>query len=179
MKNLLLIVLLFMTIGFGWHFYGEIIKERVDIEGFIAEPPFIGINALRVDNQNVEDIVRIRLVNLSQKGFVVLQNDEDGPGKVIGVSTLLEDGRKNNFDIALSENVEDGFVYVSLYRDDGNGSFDIENDIPVRGPSLSPIQVKFLLAHIPGSEEKQLKAVHVQKVAEEEISEDTFRENIK
>lgn len=144
MKNLLLIVLLFTTIGFGWHFYGEIIKDRVDIEEVKNLPFLLGKDAIRVDDQEVGEVVLVRLLNMSQPSFVVLQEDGRGPGKVIGVSALLKSGSKRNLRIELSEKPAEGYIYASLYRDDGDGAFNLENDIPARGPNLAHVQTRFL-----------------------------------
>lgn len=157
MKNLLLIILLFLCVGAGWHFYGETVMERVDIGEVKEFPLLIGKDVLLVRDQVDDGVVEIDRMTLSGEGFVVIQADEGGPGRVLGHSGPFEPGRRRGVEVVLDGMAGSGYAFASLYRDDGDGVFNIENDIPARGPSLAPVQVRFLLATPPaedGAEEE-------------------------
>lgn len=149
MKHLLLIVLLFLVAGAAWRFYGEIIEDHVDIGEVLETPLLLGKDSLVVEDQESDGRVEVAHLTLSRRGYIVFQDDEQGPGRVIGVSELFDAGRKADFSVDLSEDADSGYVFASLYQDDGDGAFNIENDIPIRGPALAPVQQRFLLALPP------------------------------
>lgn len=153
MKHFLFFLFLLGVAGLGWHFYSDAIEEHIDVGEIIETPILFGKDALLVDDQMVNESIEVRLLALSKRGFVVVQDDEQGPGSVVGTSELLDAGRKRSVKIPLTKDLIAGYAFVSLYRDDGDGRFDIETDIPIRGPGLAPVQQRVLLTESPGDTE--------------------------
>jgi hypothetical protein len=75
--------------------------------------------------------------------FIVIRKDRNGfPGKIIGVSKNLRGGRGGS-KITLQEPTSNETLYAMVYQDNGNGTFNENEDIPLRGLDNLPIIVKF------------------------------------
>ncbi len=84
-----------------------------------------GGNTIVITNQAVgEYTVSVEKVVLSQEGYIVIFNDNDGvPGDIIGESELI-DGEQGQVQVTLSRVLgEDEVYYAMLFHDDGDGLF--------------------------------------------------------
>lgn len=77
------------------------------------------------DQQTDGSSVTIRRVVLADAGFVVVR---DSAGNVVGQSTLLSAGTTENLTIA-TDLESDQQLTAELYLDDGDGSFDADDDL--------------------------------------------------
>lgn len=94
-------------------------------------------NAIYISEQTSGDSVSVQIVRLKNPGFVAVYEDfESKPGKILGVSGLIEAGEKENLPpIILSRPTKGGeTIYAILYLDDGDGRFDMVNDEQVIDP---------------------------------------------
>ena len=99
----------------------------------IPDGQIVGGNGIYVADCPVGTLVPISYVNLESSGFVVIQQDDsDKPGKILGVSQLLQAGESTKISpVSLSRVSKDKErLYAVLYLDDGNGTFDITKDKP-------------------------------------------------
>lgn len=97
----------------------------------------ISDNAIYISEQMPGNSVSVQIVRLKNPGFVAVYEDfENKPGKILGVSGLIEAGEKENLPpIILSRPTKDKeTIYAILYLDDGNGRFDIANDKQIIDP---------------------------------------------
>lgn len=146
MKHLLFIIFAFLVVGTAWHLYGETFEEHVDI-GQVRDLPFlVGKDAILVRDQLSGETVYLEQVTLSARGFVVIRASEGGPGRVLGVSELLDAGRLKGFEVVPDEPLPPGPYFAELWRDfDQDETFTLENDIPARNPAGVPIQGTFAI----------------------------------
>ncbi len=89
--------------------------------------------------------VFIERATLTDDGYVVIHEDEDGtPGEVIGASDLLPKGEHVNLIIVLDKEVAEGDVlHAMLHKDDGDGVFDPEKDLPITDAGGNPVAAQF------------------------------------
>jgi hypothetical protein len=101
------------------------------------------INRVMISDQYPGNIAYVSSVQLSNPGFVVIQEDKDGvPGNVIG-SKYFEEGI-NTGKVMLTKNTVEGKVYYAvLYKDDGDKLFDIEKDTLLKGLTGANIMKSF------------------------------------
>lgn len=90
-------------------------------------------NMINVENQIVDESVRVKEAILNQSGFIVIHKDSSGaPGKIIGISNLLEPGDYSGIKIDTSEEVQDGDrLYAMIRKDNGDSVFDTQEDNPI------------------------------------------------
>jgi hypothetical protein len=106
----------------------------------------VGDNAIYVDNQKSGMAsVRVGFVVLSEPGYVVILDDDDGvPGSIIGESHLLLEGGEH-VSIELDQTLEEAAVYYAmLYHDDGDGRFRASEDVQVVDSEESVVLMTFL-----------------------------------
>lgn len=111
---------------------------ELEVEDIIGFVPAIGVNSeegkyfIDVENQLPGDEVMVSSVFIDQMGWVTVRENERGNlGNVLGARRLDEG---NNFSVVvpLQRNTEPGQIYhITLYIDDGDRQFDIENDLLV------------------------------------------------
>lgn len=106
----------------------------------------MGKNAIYASDQPPSREAKIGFAAMADAGFVVIHDDEGGPGRILGVSLYLPAGETRNFSVSVSEALEPGYYFAVLHRDDGNGSFDEEKDLPIVDSSGSVIMMRFLVA---------------------------------
>lgn len=79
-----------------------------------------------------EDSIYITEAFLNSEGFIVVQDydvNTNTPGDVLGVSDLLEPGSYSDLYIDIANDVSnEGTVYVTIYLDNKDGSFDMSSD---------------------------------------------------
>jgi hypothetical protein len=78
----------------------------------VGEEP--GINTLVVIDQIPQGMMRIPHASISQFGYVVIHADADGPGEIIGTTSLVPPGDLDNIDIPLSRDAVDGEVLYAV-----------------------------------------------------------------
>ena len=103
-------------------------------------------NAIYVENQKTGfTSVKIGFAVLSQPGYVVIFNDNDGvPGSVIGQSEILSGGGEH-FIVPITKVLEEGVVYYAmLYHDDGDERFRLDQDAQVIDSQNSVILMNFI-----------------------------------
>lgn len=76
--------------------------------------------------------------------IVIRKNDNNFPGRIIGVSDMLRYGRRGP-KITLQEPVANETLYAMVYKDNGDGIFNEDEDLPLRGLNNLPIIVEFLV----------------------------------
>jgi hypothetical protein len=98
-----------------------------------SAPQRIGSNSINVEQQMSGSNVYTNSVALSSPGYIVVHVNDGGiPGKSIGASELLAAGNHTNVRIQLDSTMPVGNSYlVMLHTDDGNGTFNPDDDIPV------------------------------------------------
>lgn len=106
----------------------------------------MGSDALIVRDQAPSAEVHVAFAALGEAGFVVVLEDEQGLGRVVGVSRFLPAGEFKDFPVALDSSAEIGWHYAMLRSDDGDERFDAENDPPVRDAQGSAVMVRFLIS---------------------------------
>jgi hypothetical protein len=84
-----------------------------------------GINTkgLIVDNQPPGNSVLISYINMEFNGFVAIEQAD-----VLGVSQLLPIGVHQNIKIPLNQHVDGTSLLAYIYKDDGDGVFNRDND---------------------------------------------------
>ena len=82
---------------------------------------------------------------LSEPGFVLVRDDDHGmPGKIIGTSALLQNGRVENIDISLTDSLKaDRVYYAELAQDDGDQTFQEAKDLLVSDQNKSIVLMSF------------------------------------
>lgn len=102
-------------------------------------------NIINVDNQIVDESVRVKKAVLDQSGFIVVHKDSSGaPGQVIGTSNLLEPGDYSGIEIDLSEKIESGDkLYAMIRQDNGDGVFNSQEDNPITNEEDNIVFVRF------------------------------------
>ncbi len=101
-------------------------------------------NSIVVGDQDPDAVaVLLDQVSLIKPGFVVIQeNRNNQPGAVLSVSTLFQPGFYQNKTVIMS--IKPGARYfATLYGDDGNGKFDIQNDAVLTDPAGTVVRVQF------------------------------------
>ena len=114
----------------------------------------IGPNAINVTEQVPSSEVRISMVVLEDKGYVVIHKIFAGvPADVIGASALLPKGKSENTPVSLSSPLLLGQEYTAmLHLDDSDGVFDATVDLPVQDPiSGGPVMMQFEVSATGGS----------------------------
>lgn len=133
MKKWIIITLIILLLGLVA--LGVISSDRIDnnnIANFSTSDES-SITSIFVEDQDAMDSVRIDNAVLDQSGFIIIHEDSSGaPGRIIGVSNLLEPGNYSNIEIYLSRKIEGGErLYAMLHRDSGDGVFNPRQDTPV------------------------------------------------
>lgn len=141
-----LIVLLLVAGLAAAYFYRAATKEGVDTGPVGSMPLMVGRDAIFVPDQAPSDDVLIGFAILSRPGFVVLHDDEEGPGRVLGASEPLAAGRHDSLLIRLADGAGEGYLYAMLHADDGDGRFDPETDEPVRDKDGALLMMRFLVS---------------------------------
>lgn len=106
----------------------------------------VGRNAIYVPDQAPAGSVAVGFAVLAEPGFVVIRDDEEGPGRVLGASRLLSTGETRDFAVSLDEPTSAGHYFAALYRDDGDERFEADEDAPVRDADGSAMMMRFLVA---------------------------------
>ncbi len=82
---------------------------------------------------------KIEFTNMNPPCFVAIFKDKNGlPDKFIGNNAVTKSNR-----VYLLEPVSDEMLYAVMYKDNGDGKFDLMSDSPARGKSGLIIIVKF------------------------------------
>ncbi len=103
-------------------------------------------NAIQMRDQSVGKNVTVAEASLAAGGFVVIQDDEEGPGQILGASGYLKAGEAKGLRIALKNALAPGYDYAVLYRDNGDKKFDPAKDSPVKDAQGSVIAARFLVS---------------------------------
>lgn len=106
----------------------------------------VGRNAIYVPDQAPAGSVIVGFAVLAEPGFVVIRDDEEGPGRILGASRLLSTGETRDFAVTLDEPTSAGHYFAALYRDDGDERFEADQDAPVRDADGSAMMMRFLAA---------------------------------
>lgn len=103
-----------------------------------------GTNTLDVADQTSGMLVTISTVTLNEQGWVAIHEDSDGnPGRILGAALVFA-GERNNVPVELLRATEAGKTYYAmLHADDGDKSFDIGKDLPIKDSSGNVVMVKF------------------------------------
>ena len=93
----------------------------------------VGDNAIYISNQGVDDLITVGFTQLTQDGYVVVHEDNEGaPGTILGSSELLASGRTDNFSVTLTRDAIEGeTLYGMLHVDNGDNTFNAALDTPV------------------------------------------------
>jgi glucose/arabinose dehydrogenase len=123
-------------------------EEKEDPEvATVSETLVAGDNYIVVSDFSPGKVVNIKKVKLSQPGYVVIHQEEVGAaGEVLGSSDLLSEGETENLSVDLSREISQGeVIYAMLHSDDGDGEFNIENDVPVEDDEGNVIMMMFVV----------------------------------
>ena len=104
-----------------------------------------GPNAIAVNDQKPGLQVGVSMVVLSQDGWVVIHESEDGkPGRILGAKRFSV-GTGLPGTVELLRPTEEGKVYFAmLHADDGDRQFDHAKDLPVKDPQGNAILMRFV-----------------------------------
>ena len=109
-------------------------------------------NALSISAQEPTNLgAIIDSVSLREPGFIIIHENQNGaPGKIIAQSQLLTAGARQDVNIIAS--LTPGNTYwAMLHKDDGNGTFDAQYDLPAQNAAGQIINVSFeILSSISG-----------------------------
>ncbi|MFA6404560.1 MAG: hypothetical protein WCW03_00955 [Candidatus Paceibacterota bacterium] len=135
-------------------FGGKKTEAPVTTETPNTEIPTQPVNRIIMSDQFPGDVVYISSVQAENPSWVVVQKDDAGkPGKVIG-KTIFAVGI-NPGKVTLTEPTLDGATYYAvMYKDDGNGLFDITKDTTVKDKNGSVIMKIFRATTSADSEVK-------------------------
>jgi len=105
------------------------------VSGMRAEENVVVVMEQQPGNTIVGSVV------LEVPGFLVIHEDNNGPGAILGASTLLQAGESTNVQVALSRASRDGeTLHAMLHIDaDANGAFDAAVDTPVQSRLGGPL----------------------------------------
>ena len=106
----------------------------------------VGSNAIYVPDQVPSSMVTVGFVLLTRPGFVVIHEDAgEKPGAILGASSLVSAGETGNgVRIIFSRETKEGEeLYAMLHQDDGDGTFSIANDLPVKDERGNVIMMSF------------------------------------
>ena len=103
-------------------------------------------NAVTLTDQKPSDSVRVRSAALTADGYIVIYDDEEGPGKRLGASPRLKKGVTRNVDIKLQNPLSPGYYYAVLESDEGGTSFDADKDRALLGADGEVVMARFLAA---------------------------------
>lgn len=105
-----------------------------------------GDNAIYLTDQSSgQSKIIVGYAVFAKPGFITIREDDKGmPGKIVGVSTLL-DGRVDSPSVDLTTVLlADRVYYAELVFDDGGGTFEETNDLPVNDKDKSVVLMSFL-----------------------------------
>jgi hypothetical protein len=108
----------------------------------------VNVIASSFSGHPVQDTVTVPRTRLADEGYLVVRANDDGePGEVVGHQSL-EAGTHESATVpvdrdALPTNGTNVYLWVTVYRDDGDGAFDAENDDPVT-VAESPVQSRIV-----------------------------------
>lgn len=119
-------------------------------------PARIGGNLIYVPEQTPGRLVTVAQVGLEQPGYVVIHRAEGGkPGAIIGASSLVAAGDHADLAVTLTQGTADGqSLFAMLHRDNGDGRFAANLDVPVLDLSGNVMMMEFTVsvhADIPGA----------------------------
>lgn len=147
-KNAITVFIIIIIVIVGYWFWQNPTEPMMD------EPVDENSNALRVEenaiyapDQKPANEVVIGLAVLKDGGYVVIHEESDGkPGVIVGTSALLEAGSHNNLGVGLSRSSANGEgLFAMLHKDNGDGVFSAENDVPITGSTGDIIMMRFLI----------------------------------
>lgn len=93
--------------------------------------------------------ITVSSVNLERSGWVTIHKEENNnPGTVIGVSTLMPSGKTDNVVVPLTITTRNNErVYVMLHDDNGNGRFEYPGpDIPLKDSVGSIVMTRITIS---------------------------------
>jgi hypothetical protein len=108
----------------------------------------VSVVASSLSGHPVEESVTVPSARLADDGYLVVRTDDGGePGEVVGQRSLTA-GTHENVTVpvdrqALPANGTSAYLWVTVYRDDGDGAFDAEDDGPVTVAG-SPVQSRIV-----------------------------------
>ncbi len=87
-------------------------------------------NTFNINTQPPSEAITLQFVGLEARGFAAVHENKDGgPGALLGASALLQKGVTMNVQVPLSRKARAGEkLFVKLYTDDGDGTFEEEKD---------------------------------------------------
>lgn len=137
-----------LVVGFGRNNVDEAIVEQdqhmIPGNGLMVK---VGKNAINVNEQKLGDTATVSFVVLEKKGYVVVHEMVAGkPGKVLGVSTILSEGKTDNVEVPLSSTLLAGKSYgAMLHLDNGDGVFNVGSDVSANDENVDgrPIMMEF------------------------------------
>ena len=93
----------------------------------------VGLHAIYVSDMKPGTSVQVGFVELVKKGYVIIHAVENGkPGKILGASDLLREGRSEGIEIELKSSIPDGTELIAmLHKNIGDARFSATNDPPV------------------------------------------------
>jgi hypothetical protein len=103
-------------------------------------------NSVTISDQRPADTVSVRAAALTSPGYVVIYDDEEGPGKRMGVSPRLPKGVTRNLKVPLEHPLAPGYYYAVLEADTGDGAFDPSSKAPLRDAKGDIVMTRFLAA---------------------------------
>ena len=147
MKRLYLLIgaVVLVSVAAAIFYRNLVLREQA-----MREPPLSSLrparNTIIVTDQKPMTDVQIDLLTLMEPAFAALHDDEAGPGRILGYTKLLPPGSAENLRISASARLDPGYYYVVLHGDDGDGIFEINQDMPLRDAKDNPIMARFLVA---------------------------------
>jgi len=114
------------------------------VSGRVASLLHLKREALSVPDQGQTDAIRVEMAAQVTSGFVVIYDDEEGPGKIMGVSRRLPKGVTRDAVVPLQQPLAAGYYYAMIRRDDGDGTFDPDKDPPARDGRGVIVMTRFL-----------------------------------
>lgn len=115
-----------------------------DTSGRVASLLHTKHDEITVADQGQSGQIRVDMTALKTPGFVVIYDDEEGPGKILGVSRPLPVGVTRGLTVTLQQPPAAGYYYAMIRRDDGDGTFSPEEDEPVLDSNGAIVMTRFL-----------------------------------
>jgi hypothetical protein len=117
--------------------------EVVEVNGVVISGLLAGENAVYVQDQAPGDRVFVSSVVFAASGWVVIHEGQNGvPGNILGAARFDTGGHTGEVEL-LRGTVDGGVYYAMLHTDNGDRTFDLKNDTPIRDDTGDPVMMRF------------------------------------
>ena len=148
-KGLIIGIIVVVVVGiFVWRYFSSKTGPTEQV-GEEQNGQIAGLtDAIFVANQKPGRFVNVGRAALSKKGYVAIhQEEESGPGAIIGFGSLLSTGESRNLSVTLNrKSVAGESLYAMIHWDNGNGTFSPVDDASATDKDGNMVMAKFMIS---------------------------------